>query len=75
MLDCPQAAPARNQLAAGLRVTFEGAYAIYYTHDDRELVVIRVCTRRATPPPWPSAAALNDHARRHHLAPAKTLLR
>jgi len=25
-----------------LRVIFEGKYAIYYTHDDRELVIVRV---------------------------------
>ena len=29
-------------LAMGLRVTFEGRYAIYYTHDEVALTVVRV---------------------------------
>lgn len=34
--------PARERLAPGLRVTFEGQHAIGYVHDDREVVIIRV---------------------------------
>jgi len=36
------AGPSREQFAAGLRVTFEGNYAIYYTSTATELVIIRV---------------------------------
>jgi len=32
----------REQVAAGLRVSFAGSYAIYYLHDERELVIVRV---------------------------------
>lgn len=42
MLDFPNAGPAREHLARGLRVIQKGNYAIYYTHDDRELVIVRV---------------------------------
>lgn len=42
MRQFPLAAPARDQLAAGLRVTFHGAYAIYYRPLPDEIVVIRV---------------------------------
>jgi toxin ParE1/3/4 len=38
----PHAAPARDQLAPGLRVTFHGAYAIYYQARPDEIVIIRV---------------------------------
>jgi toxin ParE1/3/4 len=38
----PLAAPAREQLAPGLRVTFHGAYAIYYRALPDAVVVIRV---------------------------------
>jgi len=38
----PLAAPARDQLAPGLRVTFHGAYAIYYRPQPDEIAVIRV---------------------------------
>ena len=38
----PLAAPARDQLASGLRVTFHGAYAIYYQPRLDEIVIIRV---------------------------------
>jgi len=38
----PLAAPAREQLAPGLRVTFRGAYAIYYQPLPGEIVLIRV---------------------------------
>jgi toxin ParE1/3/4 len=38
----PLAAPARDQLASGLRVTFHGAYAIYYQPRPDEIVIIRV---------------------------------
>jgi toxin ParE1/3/4 len=38
----PASGPARDKLALGLRVAFEGRYAIYYTHDETELTVVRV---------------------------------
>jgi len=38
----PLAAPARDQLAAGLCVTFHGAYAIYYQPLSDQIVIIRV---------------------------------
>lgn len=38
----PRSGPARDRLAPGLRVTFEGRYAIYYTHDERNLVIVRM---------------------------------
>ncbi len=38
----PLAAPARDQLAPGLRVTFHGAYAIYYQPLADQIVIIRV---------------------------------
>ena len=42
LLEFPMAGPSREQFAAGLRVTFEGNYAIYYTSTATELVIIRV---------------------------------
>jgi toxin ParE1/3/4 len=36
------AAPARDQLAPGLRVTFHSPYAIYYKPLDDAVVIIRV---------------------------------
>jgi toxin ParE1/3/4 len=38
----PQAGAAREVLAPGLRVTFAGNYALYYRHDARELILVRV---------------------------------
>jgi toxin ParE1/3/4 len=38
----PLAAPAREQFAAGLRVTFHGGYAIYYRPLSDAVVIIRV---------------------------------
>ena len=38
----PLAAPARDQLAPGLRVTFHGAYAIDYRPHPDEIVIVRV---------------------------------
>jgi toxin ParE1/3/4 len=38
----PFAGPARGQLAHGLRVTFHGAYAIYYKPLPDALVIVRV---------------------------------
>ena len=38
----PSSRPPREQLSAGLRVTFESNYAIYYVHDEREVVIVRV---------------------------------
>jgi toxin ParE1/3/4 len=42
LLEFPMAGSSRDQFAAGLRVTFEGHYAIYYTATAAELVIIRV---------------------------------
>ena len=42
LLHFPNVGPQREQLSAGLRVAFEGNYAIYYVHNDRELVIVRV---------------------------------
>jgi len=38
----PLAAPSRDQLAPGLRVTFHGAYAIYYRPLADAVVIVRV---------------------------------
>ena len=38
----PFAAPARDNLAPGLRVGFSGSYAIYYMHDEHDLTLVRV---------------------------------
>jgi toxin ParE1/3/4 len=38
----PLGCPSREYLARGLRVAFAGGYAIYYQHDDRHFIVIRV---------------------------------
>ncbi len=38
----PLAGPAREQFAPGLRVTFHHGYAIYYTPQAEELVIVRV---------------------------------
>ena len=38
----PLAAPARNQLAPGLRVTFHGVYAVYYRPLPGAVVIVRV---------------------------------
>jgi toxin ParE1/3/4 len=39
----------RENLAPGLRVGFAGSYAVYYLHDERELILVRVlhCARDA----------------------------
>jgi toxin ParE1/3/4 len=42
VLEFPLAGPARAQFAAGLRVTFHGNYAIYYTLSGTELIIVRV---------------------------------
>ena len=42
LLTFPLGNPAREQLAAGLRVTFNGNYAIYYLCKDSEVVIVRV---------------------------------
>ena len=38
----PNSAPLREQFAPGLRATFAGNYAIYFVHDERELLIVRV---------------------------------
>jgi toxin ParE1/3/4 len=40
--DYPQLGVSREQFAPGLRVVFQGAYAIYYIPQDNELIVLRV---------------------------------
>lgn len=42
MLHFPLAAPPRENFAQGLRVGFSGNYAIYYRHNEHELVIVRV---------------------------------
>ncbi|MEH1782705.1 MAG: type II toxin-antitoxin system RelE/ParE family toxin [Nostoc sp.] len=42
LLTAPFAGAARSQLADGLRVIFEGNYAIYYTVSETEIIIIRV---------------------------------
>jgi toxin ParE1/3/4 len=48
-------APAREHFAPGLRVGFSGNYAIYYIHDERELVIVRILHDAR------DAAALAEH--------------
>jgi toxin ParE1/3/4 len=38
----PFSGPARDQLAAGLRVTFHSPYAIYYLPQPQAVVIVRV---------------------------------
>ncbi len=38
----PHAAPARDLLAPGLRVTFHGAYAVYFRPLPDAMVIVRV---------------------------------
>ena len=38
----PFSGPAREQLAPGLRVTFQNPYAIYYMPQDDAVVIVRV---------------------------------
>ena len=42
LLNFPLAGASREPFGAGLRVTFEGRYAIYYSASASELVIIRV---------------------------------
>ena len=42
LLHSPLIGPKRKMFAPGLRVTFHGSYAIYYTPTANELVVVRV---------------------------------
>jgi toxin ParE1/3/4 len=53
--DFPLSGPARESFATGLRVNFSGNYAIYYLHNDRELMVVRVLHGAQ------DAAALAEH--------------
>ena len=47
LLHFPLAAPARENFASGLRVSFSGNYALYFIHDERELVNVRVLIARS----------------------------
>jgi len=38
----PLSGAPREQFAAGLRVMFEGNYAVYYTVSEKEIVIVRV---------------------------------
>ena len=38
----PLSGPAREQLGAGLRVTFQNPYAIYYMPQESSVVIVRV---------------------------------
>ncbi|WP_372704036.1 type II toxin-antitoxin system RelE/ParE family toxin [Castellaniella sp.] len=42
ILPFPESQPARPLIAPGLRVTFHGSYAIYYTHSPAAVTIIRV---------------------------------
>jgi toxin ParE1/3/4 len=42
LLGFPLSGVAREQFAKGLRVMFEGNYAVYYTVSETELVIVRV---------------------------------
>lgn len=42
LLTFPFSGTARNQFAEGLRVIFEGNYAIYYTISETEIIIVRV---------------------------------
>jgi toxin ParE1/3/4 len=42
LLGFPLSGVVRDQFSAGLRVMFEGNYAVYYTVSETELVIIRV---------------------------------
>lgn len=42
LLHSPQIGAKRDMFAPGLRVTFNGAYAIYYTSTAEHLVIVRV---------------------------------
>lgn len=42
LLDFPLAGPSRDQLASGLRVMFQGNYALYYTFNETEIIIVRV---------------------------------
>lgn len=42
LLEFPLSGSSREQFAAGLRVIFEGNYAIYHTASETELVIVRV---------------------------------
>ncbi|MGD0633553.1 MAG: type II toxin-antitoxin system RelE/ParE family toxin [Beijerinckiaceae bacterium] len=42
LCDFPESGAARDQLAPSLRAVFAGNYGIYYLHDERELVIVRV---------------------------------
>jgi toxin ParE1/3/4 len=42
LLDFPMLGPPREQLAPGLRVTFQGNYGIYYVLRDHEVIIVRV---------------------------------
>jgi toxin ParE1/3/4 len=42
LLEFPLSGASRERLAAGLRVIFAGAYAIYYLTTETELIVVRV---------------------------------
>lgn len=49
------AGAAREHFAPGLRATFVGSYAVYYLHNPRELVIVRVLHSAR------DAAALAEH--------------
>jgi toxin ParE1/3/4 len=51
----PLAGAAREQFASGLRAGFAGNYVIYYRHDERELMIVRVLHGAG------DAAALAEH--------------
>jgi len=42
LLDFPSSGVSRDRLARGLRVVFQGNYAIYYTIAEIEIIIVRV---------------------------------
>lgn len=42
LLDFPSSGGSRDRLAPGLRVVFQGNYAVYYTIAETEIIVVRV---------------------------------
>jgi toxin ParE1/3/4 len=42
LLDFPSSGVSRDRLARGLRVAFQGNYAVYYTLAETEIIIVRV---------------------------------
>ncbi|WP_170162422.1 type II toxin-antitoxin system RelE/ParE family toxin [Methylocystis hirsuta] len=42
LLDFPSSGASRDRLARGLRVVFQGNYAVYYTLAESEIIIVRI---------------------------------